>query len=460
MFYALSEPELRELRQFVRSPFHNQREDVVQLFDILRKTPWERVVPAHLFKQVYPGKTWDKTQLAYVMSYLLKVMEDYLSIAEMRQDPVQEQLYLMRNYRRHRQELGFRKQARRINQLLAASPLEDLQTHYMKYQLGMEEYNLQKNRRRGISLNLREPTEQLDVFLIGSRLRQACTMLAHEKLSEVQYEYGLLQQLIDFLESPAQERLRQTPVIALYYHSYKTLREESEADFQQLQILLREHRSHFTPEEWTNFFVVVINFGIKRLNQGQRAYVRITFDWYREGLQQGAFIENKMISSFHFKNIIALGLGLQEFDWVEQFLYKYKPFLEAADRENNFKYNFAKLNYEKKDYKAAMLLLQEVRYEETLPNLTAKILLLKIYFELDEKEVLHSYLKSFESIVRRQRGLGYHKESYLNLILTVRRLLHLNPFDKAAREKLKQSITMTEVLPEKTWLLAQLDALA
>ncbi len=456
LFEHLREQEFRELKQFVRSPFHNQREDVVQLFDFLRRNRDRALQPEQLFAAAYPGRPFDARQLTYVQSYLLQVIEEYFTISEMRKDTAQRQLLLVRSYRRHGLEAGFRKQVRRLQRTLQVDERGNLAKHHVRYQLAMEEYDLQKNRRRDASLNLHYPTEQLDIFLLGSRLRQACTMLAHERLSEVHYQDSLLTHLIAFIEAPEQVSLLEVPAIALYYYCYKSMLEENDAHFQRLRELIQRYRQQFDVEEQLEFYIAAINYGIRQLNQGRREYVRQTFELYREGLQEEVFIERGEISQFNFKNIIALGLGLQEYDWVEQFLHSYKPFLEATNREQNYNYNLAKLYYEKQEFDKAMQLLQEVKYEDVLPNLTAKILLLKIYYELGEKEVLYSFLHSFERLVRRQRRLGYHKQNYLNLILTVRRLLHLNPFDRTASSKLRSNIEGIEALPEKQWLLRQL----
>jgi hypothetical protein len=81
---------------------------------------------------------------------------------------------------------------------------------------------------------------------------------------------------------------------------------------------------------------------------------------------------------------------------------------------------------------------------------------LKVYYSLDETEALFSLLDSFKRFIHRQKQLGYHKESFLNLIRFTNRLLKLTFKDEKVIEKLKMDIENTPEVAEKKWLLSQL----
>ena len=84
---------------------------------------------------------------------------------------------------------------------------------------------------------------------------------------------------------------------------------------------------------------------------------------------------------------------------------------------------------------------------------------LKIYYELQEFDVLESFLNSFRTYVNRKKQSGdlrsYHQENYLNIIRLTQKLLTYNPFDKKEKAKLKDEIEKTKVT-ERKWLLDQL----
>lgn len=459
LFNSLSEQELRDLKLFVRSPFFNQRKDVVQLFDVLRKENLGKLTEEKLYKKVFPKKDFDKKEMAYVMNYLIKVVEKYFAFQASNRSEAHREFRIATTALEHGQENFFQQKIKKARQFLEKNELDDLEKRHLQFKIEMELYNYEKNRKRDATLDLKKPSEHLDTFLIASKLKHACSLLSHENLSQVSYEYNFLNHILTYIEAPAQLHLLKLPLIGSYYFSYKTLKEEKPSFFQQLKTLLSIHNNTFTKEELKNFYSIGLNFCIKQLNQGKREYVREAFEWYKVGLKESVFLEHGILSEFHYKNIAALGLGLKEFDWVEVFLVDYKPFLDEKNRALNFSYNYAKLYFEKGDFESAMHLLRAVKYDDSLRNLTSKILLLKIYFELNENEVLGNYLNSFEQVVRRQKKLGYHKTSYLNLISVMRKLLNLNTFDKSQIQKLEDFISKIKALPERKWLVEKLQIL-
>ena len=83
-------------------------------------------------------------------------------------------------------------------------------------------------------------------------------------------------------------------------------------------------------------------------------------------------------------------------------------------------------------------------------------MLLKIYHETDEFKVLESLLESMRAYLQRKKVLGYHKSNYKNIIHYTKKLLKVNPYSKAQKEKLKLEIEAAKPLTEKAWLLKQL----
>lgn len=84
-----------------------------------------------------------------------------------------------------------------------------------------------------------------------------------------------------------------------------------------------------------------------------------------------------------------------------------------------------------------------------------KTLLLKIYFELREFDLLDAHLENFRSFIRRREVSDYHRANYNNIIGMVRKLCALPPGNQAARQSLQQEIKNTEILTEREWLLQQ-----
>ena len=86
-----------------------------------------------------------------------------------------------------------------------------------------------------------------------------------------------------------------------------------------------------------------------------------------------------------------------------------------------------------------------------------KTLLLKIYYELDEFDLLQAHLDAMQNYILRKKVIGYHKTNYLNTIRYTKRLLSLNYYDKVSIKKLRKKLDEEEILTEKRWMLSQLE---
>lgn len=89
-------------------------------------------------------------------------------------------------------------------------------------------------------------------------------------------------------------------------------------------------------------------------------------------------------------------------------------------------------------------------------NLAAKTILLKIYFETEEYDLLDAHLEAMKNYIRRKKVIGYHRKNYQNLIRFTKKLVAFNPFDKEEIQKLRQEIEGVDILTERGWLLGRL----
>jgi len=219
---------------------------------------------------------------------------------------------------------------------------------------------------------------------------------------------------------------------------------------------LFEHRALFPPAEWSNLFLFGTNICIKIINNGDLAYLKEILELYKKGLSTKALLENDNLTRFTYQNIVTAGIRTGELNWTRQFLIGYKEKVEKKYRESAFRFNMARLAYQEKQYETAIDLLRDTDQGDLLINLYAKNLLVKIYYELGEFKLLDSFLDAFQIYLRRKKGIASHKKNYWNMIYYMQKLMKVNPFNAAAKTKLKERIATEPVLLERKWLLEQL----
>lgn len=458
LFLAFSKEEKVACRKFLHSPYHNQREDVRQLYDYLQEQYTKSSVALtkeRTFAYLFPKENFDDKKMRYTMSFLLKTMENFLIQREREAEHVANQLLLTRAYRRLNLPKSQAKVLKNAKKILETQPLLDIEQYENHYQLASAHYDAQAGQTRNAPLNLQEWSQALDLAFLAKKLKQSCFALAHQAVYRVEYDTGLLPAVLEFLESFAD--LEKHPAISLYYYFYQAqTTPQHEFYFKKLKKGIVEQSNLLPLEEKRNLYLAAINYCIQRFNKGEEQYLREVFELYQSGIAQEILFEKGKLSRFTYKNVVGIALRLKEFQWAEDFILNYQNALETKFKDNYTHYNLSKLRFYQKNYTEAMQRLQQVEYDDLFLNLDAKVMLLKIYYELGELEVLESFITSFQRFLQRKKLIGYHQENYGNMIRLTRKLLELNPFDRAERSKLKQEIEGIKALSERDWLLKQL----
>ncbi len=453
---TLSLKEIKETRKFLASSFFNQRLDVQDLFELLTNT---ENVPSkeEAFAILFPDEIYEPQRIRQVMSWLQKLLEKYLFILSQRTEKINRKTELIQEFRSRGLDRHAMLSVREAESLLEKSPYRNGNWHQQNYRLLQEKHSLSERRQRTGEQHLQELTDEHDAFYLIEKLRHACLIRSYQAVNKVEYDLGLLLPILPHLSD---DFWIKWPVAGIYYYSFKMLSEtDGHPYFYQLKEQLEKHQHLFPREEIRDIYLFAINFSIRQLNEGSNKSSREAFQLYRDMLDANLLTLDGNISRFAYRNIVALGLQLQEYEWVETFLMEQKEFLDIQYREATFSFNLAKLEYERKNFEAAILLLQKADYSDLLLNLASKTLLIKIYLLLDEQRLLDSHLSAMRRFVKRKKMVGYHRENYLNIISISQKLTELNPFDKKAKAGLRELIESTDPLTERKWLLEQIDEL-
>ncbi len=455
--------EFRELKKWVLSPAHNQREDVIRLYNYLIEDEhlWkdEFVAKSVAYRWVYPREEFNDAKMRQVIYFLMKAVEEFLIYQEVSQDEVEAKMVLSKVYRKKRLNKFFEKNIRSVRDLHEKQPFRNDQFYRNQYFRLHEEYVFMVYQTRMGNMNLQELSDALDLSYIADKLRRACYMMAHQKVYKSDYDLGLIQQVLDFIDS--QPQLLEIPAIAIYYYGYKTtIEKENETHFHLLKNEIFKNEHLFPDSEIIGIYLMAINYAIGRTNAGYTEYRRESFELYRQGFEKEILIDNGEISRFTFPNVVTLGLYLKEFEWVQNFITNYQHYLDGKYRNDIVQFCFAKFHYEKRDFDAALKVCSQVDYDDILMNLYSRAMAMKIYYQQSEFDVLDSYLESFRNYVVRKKVLGYHKSNYKNIIRLTKKLLKVNPYSKRDKEKLKKEIKEANPLTEREWLLQQLEGVA
>jgi len=454
-----SKTELNRFQQFLESPYFNKRKDLVLLYQQLVVDRSNAIDAVQLYRKVAPKKTYKAQDLRLLLSYLYKHLEQFL---------------IYENYNRQQESISMELQKIEVFRQLdllkyAQRSLQNAQSHlegnaeqnadffWNRYQLLEKGFEFSSVQNPSGEHEFQQIVEALDVSFIATKLRQSCQSLSHQAIYKYSFKDELMEYLIPYIE---QHKLHQIPAIGIYYYIYLSLtNNENSIHFEQIQNQFYWYSNCFPDKELRDIHLMLVNYCVKQVNKNDFSYLRILLNLYQHGLNNSYIIEKGILSRFTYTNIVKIGIRCGELEWVQEFVENFKNNLEKQYRESTYYINLASIAYATKDYDKALFYLQRYNFKNVILNLTAKVLQMKIFYELEEKEVLESHLKAMENFIRRKEVLGYHRENYSNIIKFTTQLNAVNIYDTAALQKLKYKIETISVLTEKNWLIEQTNAL-
>lgn len=451
LLQSFSKVEIRAFRKFLASPYFNQRKDVEQLFEYLIDNQAFVPTRVEVFQHLFPQKEFSEQGLRYIMSYLMQLCKQFLIIEQLHTKSSIRQQYLTQSLRQKGLSKLFEKEWKVGHKQLKKRALRNATYYDHTYWWLQEQFEYIQAKRRQGDLQLQEMEEVLTVTYVIRLLKLANTMSVVQRIDKRNYALRLLPAIIDKIEGGAFANI---PAIQVFYYSYLALSNpKKEQHFFTFSKLLAEHTDKFTTEEASDLYRLAISFCIRQFNGGQENYATQALDLYQKGLENRVFLQNGVLSRFTYNNIVQLGLRLQQFAWVLQFINTYQKMLPSKERVNTFTYNLAIYHYRQQNYDQVLDLLQQTQFSDSLYNLDARRMLVRIYFERKEFTALESHLDSFRVYLHRLTNIGYYREIYLNLIRFMRKILNLAPNNQTARIALREEIIKAKVVAEREWLL-------
>ena len=289
----------------------------------------------NVFSYLYPNEVYSEKKIRYTISFFFKVVKDFLAYQEFILERVNQQVFLLKSLRKKNTERLFEQEFRKAEHNLESDSLRNQQFHFLRFLLQEEKYSYALRNSRGANTGLQESSESLNLFFIANVLRQETHGLTQKALGQSDFKSAFLPAIEQYL---SKNKHLESPAILVYYELIKVLTTgNSLSTFQSLRKLISENGHHFPPNELREIYIFALNYCIKKINAREALFNREAFEIYKQGILQGVFIENGILSRFNYKNIVAAGLSVQEFDWVQHFIEKYKPYLEKKYRKFKFK---------------------------------------------------------------------------------------------------------------------------
>jgi len=169
------------------------------------------------------------------------------------------------------------------------------------------------------------------------------------------------------------------------------------------------------------------------------------------GLTHGVFLQDSQLPSSAFGNFVTVACLSKDFEWAAGFIRDYNHIVIETDRPKAILLAQAIVAFETENFRAALQLLEPLRFEALLDIIRSKFLLLRSYYELraDDDTILNT-CASFESLLRRSPKTEVVR-AMLPFVLILKRLV----VRKSSKRLILDCIEKAPMLYSKKWLLAK-----
>lgn len=465
--------EMTRFREFVFSPYFNKHRDVRALTKYLDACYPEfsefQCDRYRIYKKLFRGKPHDQGKLAVIFTYTYRLAEQFLAQEMLKSEKPEVNNLLLRGIRQVKAFELYQKVLDRSGAQLTETEEQSSNHWWHRYQLASErDYYLNHIiAKRDLSgLNVMEG--HLDRFYLAEKLKNAVEAQVRRNMVKVKSESRMLDSAVKEVAENL-EAYRDIPAIYLYYKLYEMLSEKDHRFYYEALQELKNGESCFPTHERASLYNYFQNYCIREINRNNLQFLQELFRLYQSQLEQELLLEEGYLSEWHYKNIVTVGLRLEELDWVHYFIKAYRDQLRPEVADNAYRFNLAAYYHEAKVYGKVLDLLTKVEYRDPRYNQSAKALLLRTYYELEEDEALFSLVDSFlQYLQRNEKMTDARRDGYYHLFRLTRRAAHIRSrlgYDKKEKtekdlHRLRRELETSGAIFNQSWLEAKMDEIA
>ncbi len=447
---AMGGPERNRFDKFLRSPYHNEREELIGLFDLLRNDPLLAIDRPKVWGLLFAGKKFDDARCRRLLSDLCGALLSFWAIEKNDQKPDER---LLASAERQL-ELGLADDAAKsltgLSDRLRPTVDRDAESALLLFRAEQLLADGRSAARKSADDDLR--ADALDFF---HRLHSFRLLAERFSYAQVVQSAGptVSESVRKALKAPAESHLLEAWRLAVLTVSA----ENPDPHGLGLIDFLHTRSEGFAKEDLFRLYTIAQNFCIRQLNAGDIRLRETLLDLYERRSDQGLLVWRGALPHGEFKNMVTLALQMKSFDRAERFVRELSGLLAPESRENAFSYNLAKIRFERGDYAKVIEGLRDVVYDDVFYAVGSRWMLLRTYYELGEYLAFDALLDSFRHFLRRAKNISaVHRKEYLNALRFIHRLSNLDPRDKKKRSALREEIEKAAVLYGKRWFLEQL----
>ena len=448
---SFTRTEWRDFRRFLEMAISGPVGKSLDLYDILSRHHPDfsspELIRSVVFDKLFKGQRFEDKKVRYAMTDLFRQAGNFLKIKSLEGNILLSHQLLSSELAKR----GADKPFLAMYNEDAISEVRDADYYYFRYREDFDYLNLYHPRqKRTVQNPIASVAKNLDVFFVARKLQLLCEIVNVKNVMSVEYDFIFKDQIIEVINNGA---FADVPVITIYYRILMTLTEpENVTHFNALSELLKTKGKLFEKHELRDMYQYLMNYCIKKINQGDGDYVKKLFETYKIILGNKVLFTGEHLSQWDYKNIVVIGLRAGQTDWVKQFTDEHKGSLLPSESENAYVYNLAYYYFHISDYRKSISLLQQVDFTDLYYQLDMRAILLKCYFEMDDQETFFYHASAFRMFLSRNKLVSdYQRTIYRNMIKYTSKIMKSDG-NKDRLKKLLEEINDVKQIADLNWI--------
>jgi len=382
---------------------------------------------------------------------LSQALDNFLINLELEQDSFEKNMLLLKSLRRRKldeecisridKELQKRKKSKTR---YLFQPLEQFQ--YLQFKRNLT------NKLNCNTVNIEPLLSNLDEFYFNAKLIYNCEIVTHNKISGKENENQLVPEILRIIEKNQLKSTSQSILLNAYLFNLLSTKTNVEYDF--VKDFYFRNFENFIDESKINGLYYFINYWtIGKGQSDKQKRLEEMFDLYDFALEKDLLIEDKIIESSNFKNIVTISTALNKHDWAFNFINENKKYLKIKDAENVIKLSLARVHQSKGEDEKVIKLVQDVIFQDVFDNIVVRTIMVKSYFSLNEWHTLDFYFESFQKFIKRNKAISSEQKLALsNMISLTKRLVKAKTGKAYSKKSLQELLQNTKPLFMSSWL--------
>jgi len=458
---TLDKNEIKEFGKFIRSPYFNNRSEVIRFFNYIKKFFPEfksnELKEEIIFKNVYPDKKYSSVMTRKLISLTLNLLLDFLTIEDFKENKNDYNVKMLDMLRKRKLPALFQKRSRITGKNLNISTLD---IYYYEQKLKFTSiqngYFLNSDESSFVDGLQNELNDLIEFFLTGVILQYIRLSEWSRQLNK-KFDLKFYDEILKYMSADDE---REVTLYSMYFNMLMLLNTEDENYFKKLIISRDTLKAKLGKIDDYNVQIVSMQYCHKKVQKGYPEYRKQMFEITKK-LLTADLIPDGFIEPYFFTNIVRNASLLNEFDWLDNFLSEYKHRLNPELSDEITNYSQAMIESAKGNFEKSLMHFSKIKIERSNMKLDMKNLLIIIYYELNFIEELISLIDTNKHFLQRDRSVSdSYRQVSLLLMNFVSELIKIKSSNKKiSTHGLRKEIEKSDYFIFKEWLLKKAEEL-